>query len=432
MSHPAAPKLDGFEFLEYLGGGAFGHVWKVRDTKMDVVRAVKVLYTQIIREVDKQRLLKEAQTMARLPAHRNRVAVHYFKEAITNSFLVMDYVAGGSLSRQTSPGRPMEWARAARYVAGVADALLDVHARGILHRDIKPDNILWDPVTDEALLGDFGIAIAADLGGQGAWTRGYAAPEVYGGAASSKSEVFSLAATLLHLVTGVRPAEHVPPENHAGWSSLPEELRQVLLASLVADPNLRPDVPTFLALLREARWKALTDRMLANLPDTPAVVKLQGAVAVAAAEQPETFRPLRTDGRLVPAATGDFVKVEAQATAEGYLTVLVLDASGEVQIGLPDPTEPENLFKAGQNCRLIFRLTPPAGIERILIHWSAKKVQRKPRQWRQWVERAGLAPEDIKTVRPVRGVEFIHSEKGPMPEGNCRVLVIPVPHVSGV
>jgi serine/threonine protein kinase len=433
MNHPAAPRLDGFEFLEYLGGGTFGQVWKVRDTKMDVFRAVKVLHKNLIPEADAQRLLKEAQTMAKLPRHRNRVAVHYFKEGVTNSFLVMDYVAGGALSRLTCPGRPIPWGRVARWVAGVADALLDVHAQAIVHLDVKPANILWEPDTDEALLCDFGIAAALDRANRVGGTSGYIAPEVYRGAAGPKSDVYSLAMTLLHLATGERPREGVRPCDHGGWGSLPAELREVIRAGAEPEPERRPDAATFLGQLREARWKALTERMFAAQSEAPAAVRLQATAAVADADRPTDFRPLRHGGRLVPAATGDFVKIEAQATADGYFTVLVLASSGELVVGLPCPTQPDNRFRAGQRCSLIFRLTPPAGTERVLILWSAAKVERDASRWRRWVERAGISAEDGEAgagAPAVRGVEMCGVHKGPAPEGDCRMLVIPVAHVA--
>jgi hypothetical protein len=433
MTPHTEPRLDGFEFLEYLGGGAFGQVWKAWDVKMQVFRAVKVLSKERFRECDAQRLLAEAQTMAHLPKHRNRVAVHHFKDGVTNCFLVMDYVSGGTLSRQTSPSKPLTWGRAARFAAGVADALLDVHGSGLLHRDIKPDNILWDPETDEAVLGDFGIAVSMDLAGRGGGTKGYIGPEVYRGAASAKSDVFSLATTLAHLVTGECPREANWPTGCRNWPSLPDELRQVIGAGLDLDPDRRADLPTFLALLREARWKALTDQILRNGPDKTGSVKLQASVAVAGPDRPTAFRPLLKEDRLLPATTGDFVKVEAQANADGYLTVLVLESSGQLEVGLPCPTEPQNHFRAGQRCNLVFRLTPPAGTERILIHWSAKAVQRTFLQWRDWIEHTGIASEDTGVERRpglLRGAELMRVKKGPVPEGHCRVLVIPVAHTA--
>ncbi|HKB36881.1 MAG TPA: protein kinase [Gemmataceae bacterium] len=427
------PKLNGFEFLERLGRGAFGEVWKARDRTADNLRAIKIVAREILREQDVRRLIAEAQTMARLPNHRNRVVIHQIKDGITNCFLVMDYVRGGPLDRLTAPEQPMPWPRAVRYIAGVGDGLLEVHERGLLHRDIKPANILLDPDRDEAVLGDFGLTVSVDLAGRGAGTRGYAAPEAYRGAATVRSDIFSLAASLLHLVTGERPRENVRPTDHAKWASLPGELQQVIDRGLEPDPDRRPDLPAFLALLREARWKALTDRMLAAVPDTPVRVKLQASVAVARPDRPEAFRPLVRDGHVLPAATGDFVKVEARADADGFLTVLVLESSGELEVGLPCPTEPENRFGAGQRCSLIFRLTPPAGTERLLIHWSAEEVRRTPMQWREWLERVGLSPgrtEPGNAEGRVRGAEVVRVSIGPAAEGQRRLLVIPVPHVT--
>jgi hypothetical protein len=84
MTPIARPKLGGFEFLEYIGGGASGQVWKARDVKMNVLRAVKVLARERFRECDARRLPVGTQTLARLAPHRNPVAVHYFQEGITN------------------------------------------------------------------------------------------------------------------------------------------------------------------------------------------------------------------------------------------------------------------------------------------------------------------------------------------------------------
>jgi serine/threonine protein kinase len=100
---PVRPKLDGLEFLDYLGGGAFGQVWKALDVKMQVFRAIKVLPRDRIRKSETRRLLEEAQMMAQLAKHRNRVAVHHFKDGVTNCFLVMDFISGGALSRLIAP-----------------------------------------------------------------------------------------------------------------------------------------------------------------------------------------------------------------------------------------------------------------------------------------------------------------------------------------
>ena len=89
----------------------------------------------------------------------------------------MQYVSGGSLSDLLKSEGPLDWQRAARYVADVGEGLLEVHARGIIHRDVKPANILWDPRKDEALLTDFGIAARLTDPANVAGSIPYMAPE---------------------------------------------------------------------------------------------------------------------------------------------------------------------------------------------------------------------------------------------------------------
>src|SRR5262249_40013954 len=161
------------------------------DLAMKVNRAVKVVPHDRFRESTVRRLKAEAQKMARLPPHPNRVQVHRLEDNVTNCFVVMDFVDGGGIHKQTSPARPLPWGRAARYVAGVGAALADMHALDLLHLDIKPDNIFLDTARDEAVLGDFGlVAFLDELRGYAGGTDGYMASEVLRGGASVKSDVF--------------------------------------------------------------------------------------------------------------------------------------------------------------------------------------------------------------------------------------------------
>jgi tRNA A-37 threonylcarbamoyl transferase component Bud32 len=428
------PRLDGFEFLELLGKGAFGEVWLAQDLTLGVQRAIKVVPRDRFRESEVQRLIAEGQKMARFPKHRNRVGVHFAKAGITNCFLVMEYVAGGALSKETHPEKPMPWVRATRYVAGVGDGLLEVHARGLVHRDIKPANILLDPEADEALLGDFGIATLEGLSPGPAGTEGYMAPELvnHTAPASAKSDVFSLAATLFHLVTGQKLSATHSPGDCAGWAQLPIELRSVILAGMESDPDRRSDLPTFLGVLREARGKELAERILRHPECQRCKVKLQVSVEVAKADAPTVFHPLASEGSIpLPVATGDLVKVEAAASANGYHTVLILGSSGELHVAFPRPAEPQNHFAAGQRHSLLLQLTPPAGTERILVLWSRKEVRRTPAEWSRRLENAKFGhtgPEEGSQETRVRGIEVVGSMAGPIPEGNWRAVVIPVPH----
>ena len=117
----------------------------------------------------------------------------------------MQYVSGGSLSDLLKSEGPLDWQRAARYVADVGEGLLEVHERGIVHRDVKPANILWDPRRDEALLTDFGVAARLADPAAIAGSIPYMAPEAFDGRVSPSLDVYSLAATFFHLVTGSAP-----------------------------------------------------------------------------------------------------------------------------------------------------------------------------------------------------------------------------------
>ena len=134
--------------------------------------------------------------------HPNVVRVHTWLSVHSQHYLVLQYVAGGSLADLLRSEGPLDWQRAARYVADVAEGLLEVHACGIIHRDVKPANILLDRGRDEALLTDFGVAARLGDPTSAAGSFPYMAPEAFDGKIHPALDVYSLAATLFHLVTG--------------------------------------------------------------------------------------------------------------------------------------------------------------------------------------------------------------------------------------
>ncbi len=364
--------------------------------------------------------------MAALKVHPNRVTVFDLLSTAAGPVLVMDYIDGGPLSQQTCPERPMDWVRAARYVADVADGLAEVHARGILHRDIKPDNILLDRERDAAVLTDFGVAAhAADAGGC-CGTPGYMAPELADGTASAKTDVFALAATLFHLVQGTKPfvtrgvlaalcqaAGGVPESALAG---LPAGLSAVIRAGL--DPYLdrRPDLATFTALLRSCHTEGLAERLRTVAPPAPRPVQLDVTISTAC-EKDLAFRSvyrgvLPEDGAARwPAVQCDaVVRIEAEADADGYLTILDLSTSGEVGVLFPNPRVPDNRVRAGQPRRLTVKLTPPAGTDHVVLVWTPRPCPLSARQWRERIEAGGL----IVPAGQDRGMDFVAlDEPGP-------------------
>jgi hypothetical protein len=372
----------------------------------------------------------------------------------------MDYLAGGALDRLTSPERPLPWLQAVRYIAGVGDGLLEMHQRGLLHRDIKPSNILLDPDRDEAVLGDFGLAVALGSADHVAGTHAYMAPEVgQRRGASPRSDVYSLAASLLHLVTGrppipalfvddggssqdivgptaaaaVHSAHAAPVPAWVVWpADVPKEVRAIIEAGMEPDPERRVDLPQFLGRLREARWQRLAEEVLRHQPGEPARVRLQAAVAVASADTPDSFTSLSPQELpRLRLRTGDLVRIESAALADGYQTVLLLGSSGALEVVLPRPNAEVNFFAAGQPHRLLLRLTPPQGRERVLVVWSRSNIRRSVHEWQRWLERCGevfVEPATLAPKQAIRGMELIGSAPGQPPQGDWRALVIPLVH----
>jgi hypothetical protein len=371
---------------------------------------------------DGGQLAAEARTMAALKVHPNRVTVFDLVGTDAGWYLVMDYIDGGPLAALVGPGRPLDWVRAARYMAEVADGLTEVHARGIWHRDIKPDNILLDRDRDAAVLTDFGLAAHAAAATGCCGTPGFMAPELLDGAASAKSDVFALAATLFYLVTGRKPYDRTPLAARAGMDAdgeaaagqLPPALAAAVRAGLDPDPGRRADLAGFAARLRGCHTAGLADRLRAAAADRPRAVRLTVTVSTAT-EADLAFRTVFSgpvgDSRAV-VRCAEVVRIEAAADADGYLTVLNLSAGGEVGVLLPNPRVPDNRVRAGQPRRLTVKLTPPAGTDHAVLVWTPGPCPLTAREWRERIESGRLAvapPAD-------RGMEFVAVDS-PAPAG---------------
>jgi serine/threonine protein kinase len=449
------PKLKGFEFIRALAEGGFGEVWLATDLNLQKERAIKILRRDRFTEGNIDMPVREARLMAQLPRHRNRVQVHALYPGVTNCFVIMEYVAGGSLEQQTSTTKPMSWERAARYVADVADGLAEVHALGILHRDIKPANILWDRQRDEALLTDFGIAGRIGTAGGLTGTLGYIGPELDGGAASPKSDVFSLAATLYCLITGQPPFQAESLLDYlrhartglsrpvAALSHVPRAIEDVILAGLEPNPNQRLDLATFTARLRGAHLQALADKLVELARHSTSKVNLRMVVSVAN-EAELVFRPVSLEAQPVeptrnmdlvpepaPAAsvrTGNLVRFDVTADADGYLTVLNLGSSGKLTVLYPNPLVWENRIRRGQPQRLTVKLTPPPGTDRAAVIWTRQPRALTPAEWRERIEAGQMAV--VAPQEATRGMDYVLHEAQEHAAEAWRAVVVAVSHSS--
>jgi serine/threonine protein kinase, bacterial len=204
----------GFTILRVLGAGAMGTVYLAAHPRLPRQDALKVLSAELTADTQyRERFLREAELAASL-SHPNILGIHDRGEYEEQFWISMDYVAGtdaGRLVREHySGGMPL--ADALAIISGVGSALDYAHQRGLLHRDVKPANILLDSQSHRIFLADFGIARRIDdISGltqtnMAVGTVSYAAPEqLKGESLDGRADQYALACTAFHLLTGSPP-----------------------------------------------------------------------------------------------------------------------------------------------------------------------------------------------------------------------------------
>ena len=262
---PVAPDIPGYEHVSLLGSGGFADVFLYRQQITEARRAVKVLRREDSSEEEREQFLREARALGRL-SHRGQhphiVAVHSVEVVDGRPCLIMEYCERGSYAAKVRRDGTIRVPEVLRVGVQIASALETAHLVGILHRDLKPGNLLI--AADGApKLSDFGIATvsAQEITEQAKWfSPHYAAPEVVAaGATGPVSDVYSLAATLYELLTGAPPFR-VPGQPNE------QALRERVL-SMPVPPISRGDVPADLdRLLRAAMTKdpAARQRLVAS------------------------------------------------------------------------------------------------------------------------------------------------------------------------
>ena len=260
-----------------LGRGGMGVVFLARDLKLDRLVAIKALPLHLADdERVRERFLREARTAARL-SHPNIVPIHRADEIDGRVFFVMGFVDGESLAERVQVRGALPPAEVIALLRDVAAALHEAHRLGIVHRDVKPENILIDNRTGRAMVTDFGIARvveAAPLTATGLLlgTVQYMSPEqVVGEAVDARSDVYSLGVVAFHALTARFPFQS-------------ESASAVLVAHVTkAPPKLRDVAPSIPAPLAE-----IVDRCLAK--DPAARFQSAGEVADALSELSEVVR----------------------------------------------------------------------------------------------------------------------------------------------
>jgi len=275
-----------YELLEEIAHGGMGVVFKARQVSLNRLVAVKMIRAgHLASDAEIKRFHTEAEAAANLQ-HANIVAIHEVGEHEGQQYFSMDYVEGKNLSEMVQ-GKPLPAARAARYVKTMAAAIQYAHQRGILHRDLKPQNVLID-ANDQPRITDFGLAkqMARDTGmtvtGAVMGTPAYMAPEQAAGQSrdvSPASDVYSLGAILYELLTG-RP----PFRGETTFATLVKVIEEEPVSPKKLNPLVPPDLETICLKCLDKRpgrryfsARALAEELQRFLDREPILARPSGA-----------------------------------------------------------------------------------------------------------------------------------------------------------
>ncbi len=245
---PAAFAIPGYEILGIIRDGSMGRVYKAVQTRLDREVAIKVLHEALCNDPEYQRRFRrEAEVAARL-SHSNFVRVIDAGESAGRPYIVMEFIEGETVQDRLDSGRPFGGRAAATIGVAVAEALAHADRRGLIHRDVKPANVLLADTGTVKLL-DLGLARPVDdpawasaEAGNAIGTPEYISPEQVRGLVDLdiRGDIYGLGATLYHMVTGRAPYSGTTAEiltRHVNSRSRPvppDRLKPDLVAGLSA------------------------------------------------------------------------------------------------------------------------------------------------------------------------------------------------------
>jgi serine/threonine-protein kinase len=289
-AEPATADLSGrcvgnsYILIAPVGQGATGTVWRAIERNSGAYVAVKLLHESLLRQPKLVTRFVRERTILMMMRHDNIVGVRDLFSVGESLALVMDFVAGGSLRDRLTAAGTLPPAEAAHLLAQVAAALTQAHELGVVHRDVKPDNILIEARTDGAgqvKLTDFGIARVLDAAGLTTphaimGTPHYMAPEAATGVVDPAADVYAVGIVLFELVSGHPPYAGEPlavlrrhvesePERPSG---MPDAVWDVITWCLDKDPRRRPSAGELAIALRDLA------RQTAGEPALPAAERV--------------------------------------------------------------------------------------------------------------------------------------------------------------
>lgn len=313
-----------YDLRDRIGAGAFGTVWEAYDRRLQRLVAIKLmplgLSSDELAQENLQRFRVEAQAVARL-SHAGIVTVHDFGEEADFAWFVMELIIGETLKAVLDRGERPSLTEVVRVITALLEALHHAHLRGIIHRDVKPANVLLAMGIEEGLgdvkLADFGIARVGDrnrtLSGQIIGTPAAMAPEqLRGEAADLRADIWAVGLLLYQLLTG-RPAfgsggfatlrsalNDAPPAPTAIRAGLPAVFDPIVAKALAKDPAARYANAREMAEALRTALRSVEASVATAVPEIPAAlpleqeaetVRLSAGTALIVVEPPELAPP---------------------------------------------------------------------------------------------------------------------------------------------
>jgi len=258
-----------YKILKTIGSGGFGTVYLADDTWINKKVALKVPHKQ---GVDFGELLREARLLAALD-HPNIVRIVTAEKQENVFFIVMDFVPGETLEDVISREGALDVALALDYTCQISNAVDHAHRQGVLHRDLRPSNILVAE-TGQLKVADFGTSRVLEIAAHGSTVIGsppYMAPEQFRGEAVLASDIYSLGVTMYQMLTGVLPYDTPTPADlellRRGELVTPPRLKNPKIPRAINDVVMKAMAPDILG--RYQRAGELLDDVLAARGSTP-------------------------------------------------------------------------------------------------------------------------------------------------------------------
>jgi len=364
----AGQALGHYRIEQKLGEGGMGVVFRAVDTRLERPVALKLLRADALRDSERRRrFVLEAKAASALN-HPNIITIHAIEQSDGLDYIVMEFVTGRTLAAVLSEGLPLE--QTLRYALQIASALARAHASGIVHRDIKPDNIV---VTDEGRIKvlDFGLAkllerddethvsiptpsqpLSDDDSTQfGAiiGTLNYLSPEqAAGSVADARSDVFAFGCVLYEMLTRDHPFSAPTPDRvleaiqqqeprplHALSESLPSGVEQIVTRCLRKDPNERfqkmGEVETALGRELDAIRQRAQKRRARRIS---AAVAIAAAVSIGAVVWFWPRKPHRPPTTVIPVTTYAGIEVEPAISPDGKQVAFIWNGENQDQYDL--------------------------------------------------------------------------------------------------